>query len=132
MLPSPARSWTATNAFGAFPIVLPDHGRFTQPHCFALISAVKKKRIIFLALLLLLIAGLAIYLRRPKEPGYQGKTLTKWLQKYEADRTESGQAACARAINAIGTNGIPTLLKLLTGSGLPGSAKLQSAVDSLG
>ena len=99
---------------------------------FALIAGVKKKRIIFIAMLLLLVVALAIQLLRPKEPSYRGKTLTEWLKKYEADRTESGQAVCERAINAIGTNGIPTLLKLLTASGFPGSARLQNIVDRLG
>ncbi len=95
-------------------------------------AIVKKKWILFIALLLLLIAGLAIHLLRPKEPGYQGKTFTQWLQKYEADRTVSGQAVYERAINAIGTNGIPTLLKLLTADHFPGSDGLQSAVEDLG
>ena len=92
----------------------------------------KKKGILFIALLLLLIAGLAIHWLRPKEPSYQGKTLTKWLRKYEASRTLSEMDETGRAINAIGTNGIPTLLKLLTASDLPGSARLQMMVDNLG
>ena len=105
---------------------------FTQPHLSAHMAIVKKKWILFIALLLLLIARLAIHLLRPKEPSYQGKTLTQWLQKYEADRTVSGQAVYERAINAIGTNGIPTLLKLLTADHFPGSDGLQSAVEDLG
>lgn len=91
----------------------------------------KKKRIIFIALLLLIATVLAIQLLSPKQPSYQSKTLTEWLRKYEADHSASGQADCEHAIIAIGTNGIPALLKLLTSSEF-GSSRLQPTIESLG
>ncbi|HZQ46915.1 MAG TPA: hypothetical protein VFC07_07890 [Verrucomicrobiae bacterium] len=92
----------------------------------------KRRRVVAIIAVLLLLGWLAQFLARPKEPGYQGKTLTKWLQKYEADRTEAGQVDCEKVINAIGTNAIPALLKLLTANDLPGAASLQAAVEGLG
>ncbi|MDB6124088.1 MAG: domain containing protein [Pedosphaera sp.] len=93
---------------------------------------VKKKRIILIAILLLVVAGLAIHFLRPKEPSYQSKTLTEWLKEHEAERTVSKQAVSERAIEAIGTNATPTLLTLLTAKDLPGVAPLQASVEGLG
>lgn len=70
----------------------------------------RKKRILILAALVVVGAGLAFYCSRPKEPCYQGRNLTSWLSEIEkvGVTAESGTA-----LNAIGTNAIPYLLKLL-------------------
>jgi len=45
-----------------------------------------------------------------KEPSYQGRTLTDWLGDIRPGPTE---LPAAKAVIAIGTNGIPTMFKLL-------------------
>src|SRR5579862_6987208 len=46
--------------------------------------------------------------RLPREPVYQGKRLSIWLQGYQTNRVQMTEA-----VRAIGTNSIPTLLRLL-------------------
>ena len=70
---------------------------------------------------LLAIAGAAgwLTLTWPREPTYNGKPLTYWLEHYLPPPTNIGSSyalsdpAAAEAIRRIGTNGIPTLLRLL-------------------
>jgi HEAT repeat protein len=53
------------------------------------------------------------------EPKYQGRSLSKWLSTYRdagTDTTEEKRAA--EAVRAIGTNGIPNLLRMLTNDDL--------------
>lgn len=69
----------------------------------------------------LLIAGsLAFYLTHPREPSYEGRTLTEWLNLYyrsfsanEPNRPALYDAS-TNAIKHIGTNAIPFLIKKLT------------------
>jgi HEAT repeat protein len=51
---------------------------------------------------------------RHEEPFYQGKTLRVWLKTYvDSDRDREAQAEAVAAIRKIGTNGIPTLLRMI-------------------
>lgn len=51
---------------------------------------------------------------RPDEPAHQGKTLSEWITVYRESASDSEEENQAKAaIQNIGTNGIPTLLKML-------------------
>jgi hypothetical protein len=67
-----------------------------------------KRRIFLITLLALALMGGLVWLALPpREPVYQGKTLSEWLEPgLNAPGTEE-------AIRHIGTNGIPTLLRML-------------------
>src|SRR4051812_17202672 len=65
------------------------------------------------------LAGLAWLLFSPHQPVYQGKPLTSWMDQYQehilanqksADRPKRDQAEAA--IRQIGTNALPTLLRM--------------------
>jgi len=70
----------------------------------------KRRRILLLLALGAVGAGLFLFwLRGPKEPVYQGKRLSQWIE--EADRTDSNEQAIARkAIGTLGTNALPWLM----------------------
>ncbi len=52
---------------------------------------------------------------RSREPQYEGKKLSEWLDQYRHDDFESGpDSETATAIRSIGTNAIPLLLKYLS------------------
>lgn len=86
-----------------------------------------KRRIIVAILLVAVLAGLTWEALRPREPVYQGKPLSVWLDKYSksflntegefpAPPSESAKAlrvSAETAILQIGTNAIPTLIKML-------------------
>jgi hypothetical protein len=78
-------------------------------------TGMKPARAITIAATLLLLSFFAVYLNRPQEPSYKGRTMTQWLSA----ATRSGNAQSNEyhdtmvAIKAIGANAIPTLLKYL-------------------
>jgi hypothetical protein len=81
---------------------------------------VRRKRIfIVLALFALVGIGVVAFWPGEREPEYNGKKLSEWLRAYElgysneSDRrlVERDQAAAADAIQHIGTNALPWLLK---------------------
>ena len=78
----------------------------------------KKRKRILLVLLTLAAAGglLWLMLREPAEPSYQGKPLSVWLESYMHWGSVTGawpNPETDEAIRQIGTNAIPTLLKML-------------------
>jgi HEAT repeat protein len=76
-------------------------------------AAMTKQARIALAVLLLVIAGLIAWqVLRPheREPVYQGKSLSVWLREYRGRGDVDG---ATHAVRQIGTNAIPTLLKML-------------------
>jgi HEAT repeat protein len=75
---------------------------------------VEKKRVIGFALLLLVLAGgLGWFLSRPREPMYDGKPLSFWLESYPVGtRTETSVQEADHALQAIGTNAIPMLFEM--------------------
>lgn len=74
------------------------------------------KIISIIALVLLAAGGTIFFLSGPKEPVWHGKTLTQWLERRWASSFVSSTKyddEPDRAIEAIGTNGLPTIIKLL-------------------
>jgi len=70
----------------------------------------KKRRILIAALLVVLLCGFGWWLLRPREPSYQGKSLSAWLDDYSRD---DGLSNTDEAVRHIGTNAIPMLLQML-------------------
>lgn len=73
-----------------------------------------KRRIFWfgLALMLLAIAGFGWQFGRTREPKFEGQPLSYWLEGY-LNGSAYGPAEADRAMQAIGTNAIPTLVDLL-------------------
>jgi hypothetical protein len=67
------------------------------------------RRIILISLLALAVGGLAVYLLRPKEPSYQGKTVREWM----AELSEGEVAKARQAFHVFGTNAIPIVVQEL-------------------
>jgi hypothetical protein len=116
-----------------FFLATPTPPRYTDP--------VGKNRRIIITLPALILAGLLYLSLRPTEPTYQGKTLSQWLSKYNDAMQRMGLsfdpdvpevANSTQAIKAIGTNGIPTRLRLLQSKDIKGSTQLESFVQRLG
>jgi HEAT repeat protein len=75
----------------------------------------QSRRILFISMAVIFAAAFAWFVLKPREPSYQGKTLTAWLEEETTNGVEIYPEADPAAINAIrqiGTNAIPTLLKL--------------------
>jgi len=83
-----------------------------------------KKRLIFAATLLASVFAILTFLLLPRDPVYQGKPLTAWLDQYNSNHlsgdTVLDQQAEA-ALRHLGTNIIPACLKML--SSHPSSTK---------
>ena len=79
----------------------------------------KRKRIFLIVLLVLVICGLGLVLflsHEPPEPTYHGKPLSAWLESYFGGGSVIGawpNPETDEAIRQIGTNAIPTMLKML-------------------
>src|SRR6266481_3095062 len=74
-------------------------------------DAMRKQVQIALAVLLVGVGGvIAWQVRRLREPVYQGKRLSLWLQNYSPD---GDSPEVDEALRTIGTNAIPTLLAML-------------------
>jgi hypothetical protein len=76
----------------------------------------KRMRLIIILVIILLGSLLALYLHQDREPSYQGRKLSEWLEdhSYQQRRTKQDTAlliACTNAVRQIGTNAIPFLLK---------------------
>jgi len=72
----------------------------------------QKRLIVAVTLLLVIVAGLIAYQAlREREPVYAGKSLRAWLRDYDQANAQGVEAY--GAIRQIGTNAIPTLLKML-------------------
>jgi hypothetical protein len=73
----------------------------------------KKRLIILITSVLVLAVGIDLLALRSHDPIYQGKSLSAWLQGYQyADRAPQHKEA-DEAVQHIGTNAIPTLLRML-------------------
>jgi len=74
----------------------------------------KRYAILFATIILAFVAGLAWRLSLPREPTYQGRPLSYWLEGYStADISETSQQSADTAMREIGTNAIPTPLRML-------------------
>ncbi len=85
----------------------------------------KKRRILFAVLVLAILGGLAWMVFSPRvepEPVYQGKSLSVWLENYDpynTKRSSQQSIATQTAIQTMGTNAIPTMLRMLRTPNLP-------------
>src|SRR5579884_571214 len=79
----------------------------------------KRGIIVWLVLLLAIVIGALVWLAMPpKEPVYKGKTLTYWLAHYAISGPDGQEPTnqmneCKEAVQHIGTNAIPVLLRML-------------------
>src|SRR5260370_5750943 len=78
----------------------------------------KSRRYSLTTLLIAVLGGFAwLILSPPSEPMYQGKTLSFWCDQYTANSLPESdielQKQAETAIRAIGTNAVPTLLRML-------------------
>src|SRR5579863_7186021 len=75
----------------------------------------KLLRVSLFGLAVFLAAGLIVYLCIPKEPRYQGRTLSQWMADFTATSPsptpDPKREAAAHAVYQIGTNAIPWLLR---------------------
>lgn len=95
-----------------------------------------RSRVIILLIVAILAAGLIAYLCVPKEPRYQGRTLTQWLQPatedsrylytFAGERPDREFLSTRAAVQAMGTNAIPLLLKWSCASNSKAGAKIIS------
>ncbi|PWU15123.1 MAG: hypothetical protein C5B50_15860 [Verrucomicrobia bacterium] len=72
----------------------------------------KRTKFIAATLLIGLTGAIAIEALRDREPSFNGKKLTAWLEQYAGNMPESSREEARVAICAMGTNALPTLLKL--------------------
>jgi len=91
----------------------------------------RKRYVLLIAILLLAFAaGLAWQLSQPREPMYEGRPLSYWLEGYNFDsRTETSEQSADLAMREIGTNAIPTLLRMLQESDSPLKVKFFALVE---
>ncbi len=85
----------------------PAHGKAHSAH--------PNRRRIIAGLLILVVIAIAIWMLRPKEPSYNGKRLSVWLDDQhwvEGGRIELSQES-VQAVRAIGTNAIPFLMAMI-------------------
>src|SRR5262249_30916181 len=84
----------------------------------------KRRRLILILAALAVLAGVVTYLCWPDEPYYGGRSLSSWLgdsvnpfariQRGDFSMMDgSGAESTKRAVEAIGTNAIPTLLRFV-------------------
>ncbi len=73
-----------------------------------------RRRTLLLAAVAVLAALFFLPPRGPREPVYQGKTLTEWIKEADASTSDRPAPEARAALNAIGTNGVPFLLKNFT------------------
>jgi hypothetical protein len=72
----------------------------------------KRTRLILIAVCVVMAGTLAIAIYRGREPRYQGRTLTGWMEIIRlGNGSESEMQAAINAVQQIGTNAIPWLVK---------------------
>jgi hypothetical protein len=97
----------------------------------------KRLRIISIVVAVLFLGILAITLFLDREPRYQGRTLTQWVddwiriesRDFPSQDDEEAIGKCKHAIQQIGTNAIPALLKWMQAADSPMRVKLNTVLD---
>jgi HEAT repeat protein len=80
----------------------------------------KRWRVIIILASTALMVGAAWQILRPREPVFEGKPLSFWLSAYDPDlRTEPGAQKADEVMDVIGTNAVPTLLRMLRAKDSP-------------
>src|SRR5688572_24262698 len=87
---------------------------FEKDNGFSLQGNAMKIRRKVLGLTLLLLAGVALLCLalRPREPVFDGRPLSVWLQELGSENSVKANRA-REAVKAMGTNALPTLIHLL-------------------
>ncbi|MDB6068146.1 MAG: lyase HEAT-like repeat proteinHEAT repeat protein [Pedosphaera sp.] len=93
----------------------------------------KRTRFLFVVLLVAVVGGIGWVVWRPREPVYQGKTLSEWLERYDRIMTNGQnslgeQKAIDDAVRHFGTNALPTLLRGLRAKESPLAKKFFALV----
>ncbi|HWF18029.1 MAG TPA: HEAT repeat domain-containing protein [Verrucomicrobiae bacterium] len=68
----------------------------------------QSRRILFISMAVIFAAAFAWFVLKPREPSYQGKTLTGWLEGFYSSMQDRPDAI--NALHHISSNAIPTLL----------------------
>jgi hypothetical protein len=94
----------------------------------------KHLRLIIILIFVLVAGTFAFYRFHNREPSYQGRKLTQWLQDFKARRevnpdSANIRAACTNAVKNIGTNAIPFLLKKLTAKDTAFEERMKSLLE---
>ncbi|EEF63314.1 HEAT repeat domain-containing protein [Pedosphaera parvula] len=95
----------------------------------------RRNRILIVIAVVATLGGLACYFGKTKEPRSQGRSLTQWLQVYcktfptqwippELGKPDMSFQTAERVVKGMGTNAIPTLLKLSQAEDSPAKLKL--------
>lgn len=74
------------------------------------ISMTRGKKLLLLLAFALVVGIVAWQYNRKKEPSYQGRTLSRWLEAYGTDDKEARRAA-SEAVRHIGANALPFLIR---------------------
>jgi hypothetical protein len=89
------------------------------------LTRMSKRRVITVfGLAAIVVAGIATVILRPGEPVYQGKPLSHWLEELGVSWPGPGGEKATEAIQAIGTNALPYLLRSLKASDSEGWVRL--------
>ncbi|MDB6109439.1 MAG: repeat protein [Pedosphaera sp.] len=73
----------------------------------------KRCQVILTLVVIALLPAVAWQVRRPRQPAYQGKTISAWLDQYSHPTPLQSRDTAQAAIQNIGTNAIPVLLKMI-------------------
>jgi hypothetical protein len=77
-------------------------------------------------------ALVVIWFRTPREPVYNGKTLTEWLEQYQrSDLRGQAHREAEEAIRMIGTNGLAMLLQWASAEDSPLKEKIISKIPEM-
>ena len=72
----------------------------------------KRKRVVLASVGVAVFTALAWHFSRPSQPAHDGRTLTEWMSALGSSDSDEEAHAFA-AIEAIGTNGLPTISRFL-------------------
>ncbi len=75
----------------------------------------RRRKVLLLGLCgLIAVVGVCLLCLRDKEPSYNGRTLSEWLDIAESYKPPAQRAQARHAVRVIGTNAFPQLLKWAT------------------
>ncbi|MDA1277660.1 MAG: HEAT repeat domain-containing protein [Verrucomicrobia bacterium] len=62
----------------------------------------------------LVVVAIVFFFQRPKEPIFEGRTLSKWMADLDDTASDAQRIAARKAIQQMGTNIVPNLLRMLS------------------